>query len=140
MALNGNRLFFFEPLQALSLFYTITFANFISKFIDNPTQENFNNINYQYHLEMWQYQLSLAYHYQFGSIYKSKFWEDKKRKALQIMDCNLNGNLKIFESHLNFDKQNLYNRVKSTYSKIGCFNFEDHLHLYYGMTGKSNNL
>jgi hypothetical protein len=134
VALNGNRLFFFEPLQALSLHYTITFAEFIASYLDEPTQDNFNRINYDYHYEIWQYQLSLAYHYQFGSIHETEFWKDKKTKALEIMKHNLNGNFKIFESHLNYD---MYNQSKRTfYSRIGCFASEDHNHVYYGMTGK----
>jgi hypothetical protein len=134
VALNGNRLFFFEPLQALSLYYTLIFAEYIADYLDNPNQDNLNDLNFRYHYDIWQYQILLAYHYQFGSVYETEFWVDRKAKALEIMKYNLNGNHNIFESHLNYD---LFNPKNQTfYSRIGCFDVEDHMYIYSGMVGK----
>ena len=129
IALNGNRLFFLEPLQALSLFYTYTFAHLICEYLDNVCQETKDNINYKYNVNMWEYQLALAYHYQYGSVYPSNFWTNVQSNALNVMRCSFNGNIPVFLMNMERDS-----RAKNTsYSGIGPFGIKDFLQIHYGM-------
>lgn len=135
IALNGNRLFFLEPLQALSLYYTYYFATLISDYLDYKTQEKYDSVNYCYLLEMWTYQLSLAYHYQYGSIYNTEFWEKTKNNAINVIKSSPNGNIDVFKMNLERD-----GRFDYGYSKIGCFGFKDLTQIHFGMTQEQNNL
>jgi hypothetical protein len=137
IALNGNRLFFLEPLQALSLYYTHYCAILISNYLNQLNDLSRIDLNHKYLYQMYVYQVSLAYHYQFGSIYNTKFWETTKDKALQFMKHTFNGNIEVFKKNLSYDlhKHNL-NHGNLTYSKIGCFDILDHKQLYCGMTGE----
>lgn len=80
-AFNGNRLFFLEPLQALSLDYYKLLAEKMVNFIEDRTYTNFTKVNKEYRMEMIDYQYALALHYQFGSIHKTPFWEDVAKRA-----------------------------------------------------------
>lgn len=126
IAMNGNRLFFFEPLQALSLHYTLVCANLIAEYLRNPQDSNMNHANACYLEEMWSYQLTLAYHYQFGSKYKTKFWNSVQKQSQDFLKYSFKlGNSEIFETLLNFDKK--YN---TRYSVIGHFDHLDHRYIY----------
>lgn len=83
LAYNGNKLFFLEPLQALSLFYYIASANLICDYLDG--KKSFMQVNMDYSSEMWSYQLSLAFHYQYSSIFESCFWKDVTIRSNEIM-------------------------------------------------------
>jgi hypothetical protein len=131
VAYNGNKLFFLEPLQALSIYYFIEFANFICKYLNERTIENFYKINKKYHYEMWTYQLSLAYHYQYGSIHDSDFWNHTTKKAKEFMSYTINGNEDLLLSHMVGD---MIFKGKTDFSKIGIFGFDDIRQLYCGMT------
>ena len=135
IALNGNRLFFLEPLQALGLYYTYYFAVLISHYLDDINFETIDRINYEYNLEMWTYQLSLAYHYQYGSTYKTKFWETTQNNAINVMKSSFNGNKEIFMMNLKRDMKNL--KKNTLYSKIGVFGVEDLKQIHFGMVGNS---
>lgn len=132
-AYNGNRLFFIEPLQALSLYYYIDFAKAICNFLENTSDLNFYNINNYYEYEMWAYQLSLAFHYQYGSSFDSPFWEKIQGEAKKIMEKIPNGNdetlLRNIESDLLF-------KGSTSYSKIGCFSVYDINQIRKGMLSK----
>jgi len=132
-AYNGNRLFFFEPLQALSLYYYKEFAEYICGFLNQTTEERMNYYNNLYHYEIWAYQLSLAYHYKFGSKFDdaSPFWKNIKEKSLNFLN-NVKPNEELFVHNIKNDLQ--YN---TEYSKIGTFNVSDHKQLYCGMNGIS---
>lgn len=136
-ALNGNKLFFLEPLQALSLYYTSLFAEFICEYLLNPSYENIKETNYKYLYEMWAYQISLAYHYQFGSIYESEFWTDTQSNAETFLKYTFNGNESVFSQNLEYDfelfKKNPNFSISA--SKIGSFSFQDHQQLLSGMIG-----
>lgn len=131
VALNGNRLFFIEPLQALSLYYTYVFANLISDYLDDINDQKFDEINYRYIFEMWAYQISLAYHYQYGSIYDTKFWQQSKNNALNIIKSSFCGNDQVFK--MNIERDLRYDRG---YSRIGCFEISDIKQIHYGMLGE----
>jgi len=86
IAHNGNSLFFAEPLQALSLLYYYHFAKLLCEFIKNKSYFSMNKVNHDYTSEVATYFYSLAYHYQFGSIYKdSKFWNNISEKSKNII-------------------------------------------------------
>ena len=134
IAINGNRLFFLEPLQALSLHYTSVFASFICDYINDPTEVNRQIINSKYLTEMWIHQMMLAYHYQYGSRYKSEFWNKTVENAKDMMKYQFNGVEEVFKYNLNLDKEFL-----QTYqSKIGILSFDDHIQLQRGLRPKKN--
>ena len=59
MAYNGNKLFFIDPLEALSLHYYVHFAEYISDWIDlneDRSPEDAGNINNRYYTDMMSYQ------------------------------------------------------------------------------------
>jgi len=138
IALNGNRLFFLEPLQALSLFYTHQFAEMICEYLNNMSEGNMIVTNHRYLYDMWCYQFSLAYHYQFGSVHDSQFWRDTQSNAKQFMKYNFNGNEDIFKQNLEYDihlsNSNIENTVFAL-SKIGTFSYRDHCYILNGMKG-----
>ena len=80
---NGNRLFFVEPLQAYSVVMYITFGYMTASYIySDKSEETRNKFNLDYRAHMISYEQELAWHYQYGSIFKdSKFWQDKTREA-----------------------------------------------------------
>lgn len=80
-AFNGNRLFFLEPLQALSLDYYKLLAESIVDFIEQRTYAKYCEVNKYYRNEMIDYQYALALHYQFGSIYDTPFWNHVSTQA-----------------------------------------------------------
>ena len=134
LAYNGNRLFFIEPLQALTFYYTKDFAEKICEYLEERTIEKFYSVNDSYLYEMWTYQLSLAYHYQYGSTYETSFWNEITEKAKNFISCIHNGNRDIFLENLIND---LY--FKGEYSKIGVFDFSDLKQLHCGMVKENIN-
>ena len=73
-ALNGNRLFFLEPLQALSLDYYKLLSEDIVDFVERRDYNAFVRANHRFRQEMLDYQYALSLHYQFGSPYDTPFW------------------------------------------------------------------
>jgi len=130
VSINGNRLFFIEPLQALSLDYTNLFSEFICDYLEDPTEENRRCINSRYLQDMWAYQISLAYHYQFGSIHDSKFWNDITKNAKDMMKYQFNGPKEVFEHNLKLETDT---RGGIQVCKMGIFTWEDHQYLQEGM-------
>lgn len=129
-AYNGNRLMFIEPLQALSLYYYELFANYICKFLQNRTLESLEISNHIYYQELFHYQISLAFHYSYGSKFDSIFWQDVHKRAKDIMNIHP----KFSEDSLSY----LYNYSSNYKSKeflIGIFNYQDYRALHSGMTG-----
>lgn len=132
VACNGNRLFFFEPLQALSLAHTIFFAKIICDFLEDRTAQNFKKQNQEYLHYIFAYQYGLAYHYRYGSIHDTPFWKDVVKRADTVMNCIPNGNFDAFEDNLKYD---MHFR-EGDYSKIGIFNYLDLKYIHYGMIKK----
>lgn len=128
---SGNRLLFIEPLHALALHYYIQFAEYICQYLQDRNKFTIEHFNNKYHYEMWTYQLALAYHYNYGSVFDSKFWKQTKDSASRIMSSTINGNEELFVKNINCDIM-----FKETdYSKIGSFTYRDHVQLYCGMNG-----
>lgn len=93
--LNGNRCFFFEPLQAFSqMLYYFVNTLFID-FIKNKCDENFVN---QYFSELVDdVEDNICFHYHGGSIHNTKFWKytkkvtsDKLKKSKRFADIKEN--------------------------------------------------
>jgi hypothetical protein len=129
---NGNRLMFLEPLQALSLFYYTQFSENICSFIEDRKHENYVKCNQKYYRKMFEYQQSLAWHYSYGSKYKSPFWIDVKKRANNIMDNSFNTNPEYYEDALYHD----HKYFSTEYFNIGCFDYLDYNQVHSGMTGK----
>ena len=129
-ACNGNRLMFLEPLQALSLHYYVTFATYICNFLENRTLENLESNNHKYYQELFHYQISLAFHYSYGSKFDSTFWQDVHKRAKDVMNINP----KFSESSLTY-LYNYANNYKFQESIIGIFNYQDFRAIHSGMTG-----
>jgi hypothetical protein len=102
----------------------------ICDFLENRNEFNFHKINDNYHYEMWAYQLSLAFHYQFGSKFDSEFWKNTQGLAKEFMSKIPNGNFQLLEESM---KTDLKFNGETSYSRIGCFGVYDIKQIYEGM-------
>lgn len=136
VAYNGNRLFFSEPLQALSLGYYLDFATHICDYLrHNKSYESFIMNNSRYRLEIFDYQISLAWHYSYGSIYNTPFWNDVTDRAKKIMEfVHWSKSESILD---NFSVDHL-NKNNQTF-RIGSFAYDDFKTINCGMTGIPTN-
>lgn len=134
-AYNGNRLFFIEPLQALTLHNYQVFANYICDFIENTSYRNFSETNLAYTRRIYAYFETIAYHYKFGSIYDSPFWEKIKKQSSNFLSFNQNVlDLETFKQNiLHYKKTN----GQEDFAWIGTFNFPSTKDIYEGMTGET---
>ena len=132
MANNGNRLFFFEPLQAMTLHYTNEFASLICEYLNDRTEYEMDRINHKYNDHIYSQQLCLAYHYQFGSVYDSVFWKERSKKAKIMMDASPMGRGQRFIESIRYDF-----KYKNYVSKIAWMVAQDHVYIQNGMTGKN---
>ncbi len=129
---NGNRLMFFEPLQALSLYYYERFANYICSFVENKKHETYVRYNQSYLNDVFENEISLAWHYTYGSKYNTTFWEDIKERANQFMNMAHKGNPEYYLDALYHDQK----FSMTDYFNIGCFNYHDYFFIHSGMTGE----
>lgn len=130
LAFNGNRLFFFEPLQALSLYYTFRFADLICNYLDNRSDGRiFTRVNSNYLYEIYLYQQTIAWHYRFGSSYDTEYWKNIVKKSNEFLHSIPSGDLDIFMNLLENDK-----KFKDTdFSTIGIFTWKDMDYIISGM-------
>jgi len=133
IAFNGNRLFFLEPLQALSLHLTVFFASLICDYISDPSESKRLIINSKYLTEMWIHQILLAYHYQHGSRYDTEFWNKTSANAKDLMKYQLNGVDEVFKYNLQIDQY----LPQEHRSAIGLLSHEDHIQLQRGLRPES---
>lgn len=133
VAINGNRLFFFEPLQALSLSFMHLFANFICDYLREPSEVNRRLLNSRYLTEMWIHQLILAYHYQYGSNFNSEFWNKTSTNAKDMMKYQLNGVDEVLKYNIDLD---VISNGNTSQSNIGIFTLGDHIQLQKGLRGE----
>ena len=133
-AYNGNRLFFLEPLQAMSLYYTICFCDYICDFLEERTPENLCLLNIKYQYDMWEYQMSIAYHYNFGSVFTSDFWKNITDKSKIFIESFPKTNSKNILKNLVTD---LYFKGTTNYCGVGCFGLSDVKQIHSGMADKS---
>tara|TARA_B100000123_G_C25698988_1_gene414463 strand:- start:40 stop:1185 length:1146 start_codon:yes stop_codon:yes gene_type:complete len=134
-ATNGNRLFFFEPLEALTLHYFVSCGEKICNFLDNRSEYNMDRINSLYNRIMYENQMILAYVYHFGSVYDSEYWKHTKEKSIQLLNGSHWGTGDRFERKIEADKK--YNlNFNDSLSRIGIFEWQDLLKILDGMTHK----
>ena len=137
-AYNGNRLFFFEPLEALSLLYYDQFAESIVTFLKNGRSSfTYQDLNNSYLQSISQYLTSVYWYYQYGSIYETSFWNSvRDRSSLYF---NLKTPLNNFDALLNsyYMDQQLRDNSCDSFLKIGCFSSHDFKDVHSGMTQKS---
>ena len=134
-ATNGNRLFFFEPLEALTLHYFVSCGEKICNFLDNRSEYNMDRINSLYNRIMYENQMILAYVYHFGSVYDSEYWKHTKEKSIQLLNGSHWGTGDRFERKIEADKK--YNlNFNDSLSRIGIFEWQDLLKILDGMKHK----
>lgn len=132
-AFNGNRLFFFEPLEALSLLYYHQFAESICEFLKNKrTLSSYQEVNSNYLETITQYTTSLSWYYSYGSIYDTPFWKGVKTRAnvyfnSQCMTNRIDSLLESYYAAKNLDQE-------GEIFKIGCFGYHDFKDVHVGMT------
>ena len=134
-ATNGNRLFFFEPLEALTLHYFVELGRLICDFLDNRCDYNKDRINSLYERAMYENQMTLAYVYHFGTVHDSKYWKHIKEKSIQLLNGSHWGTGDRFERKIEVDKKHNLNPDDSL-SKIGIFEWQDLSIIHSGMKYK----
>lgn len=134
---NGNRLFFYEPLQALSVLYYISCADYIKNFLrEERSLNSFYSMNRAYLDTMREYHVSLAFHYQYGSKYKTAFWEktqEAAKKYLEYTPCYKQE--EMYQSFYGDYMTRKIDKKDSSILEFGCFTYLDWRDLHGGMTG-----
>lgn len=140
IAANGSRLFFNEPLQAYSVLLYTEMATLISKYLHfGPNQIEMNKLNLTYRDAMVGYEQELAFHYQYGSVFKdSKFWIDKTKQAREVLYYHPSASIEALDLLLksSTDEKILTNR-KSIH-RIFQHDREDLLYIHRWMTDQWN--
>lgn len=132
-ACNGNRLFFFEPLEALSLMYYHEFAAEIAEFLKSERSiDNYQEANRNYLETITSYTKSLAWYYSYGSIHPTHFWQQTQARALiyfnsQMMTSRIDCLLESYYADRCTHKE------EPEYLKIGCFGYHDFKDVHSGM-------
>lgn len=127
IGMNGNKLFFFEPLQALSLLYYHINAEYLCEYLEDRNKINFSDTNYKYLNSITEYQKILAFHYRFKSIYDTLYWNKISEKADMISKCfsniaDVDALIYSFKNDL-FFKENF--DIINNFSSIGCMQLYD---------------
>jgi len=135
-AYNGNKLFFVEPLQALSLYHYVIFARAICKFLDNKNDLTFIEANKYYLDTIYAYQQTLSFHYQYGSIYDNLYWKDIQTVSKNILDTNINSNEDILLKNLEIYKKS-NGEIDNTW--IGLYNYPAVKTIHSGMLDQKLN-
>ena len=123
--LNGNRLFFIEPLESSSTQTYIEVAQYFGKY-------GIGDINYQSHTYIRNVQNFILWHYQFGSKYDTPFWN--YAKSLKFIDSEFDSIVKNCKNLSWYDlHRNLNENAAPTYGQWNEYSFK----LWYeGMTKK----
>lgn len=132
-AFNGNRLFFFEPLEALSLMYYHDFAIEICEFLKSDRSiDAYQESNTHYLEIMTSYSKSLSWYYSYGSVYDTPFWKTTTARA------NVYFNTQLFNHRHDSLLEAYYTdhhsrKEESQFLKIGCFGYHDFRFVHCGM-------
>lgn len=131
-SLNGNCLFFVEPLQALTLHYYVSFAECICNYLNDINSRSYVDTNNAYLKDIYDYEKLVAYHYSYGSKYSSDFWKYTRKKAKNLIGNDyMTKNLDILEHLISMDL-----KFGTQNCKLGCFKSEDFLLVHCGMSNK----
>jgi hypothetical protein len=134
-AYNGNRLFFLEPLEALSLMYYHDFASSIAEFLKSDRDiTKYQETNNYYLKNITAYSKSLAWYYSYGSIHDSPFWKLTQARSSVYL------NSQCFSNRIDSMLEGYY-AAKSLHDeeeilKIGCFGYHDFKDVHCGMLQK----
>jgi len=131
-AFNGNKLFFIEPLQALSLYYYYYFAENIASYLKDRNVNSYFEVNRSYQHEMVNYQISLCFHYKYGSIFESDYWKN----VLKISN-NIFNMFPHYDDNFIIESFDISQRTKKNYLSIGVFGFDDFEIIDCGMKDES---
>lgn len=85
-AKNGNALAFIEPLQSISGLHYSGVANLLCFYLNERMTKKQVNEAYADDCKNWS--TTVAYHYQFGSMYDSPFWNDVQERAREWIDAH----------------------------------------------------
>ena len=134
VAYNGNRLFFVEPLQALSFFYYYSFTEQVCQFLKDRTHYAYTRTNVFYQNEIFTSQVTLAFHYKYGSVFNTEYWKQIVSQANHLFEMIPNTDL---ESSLNILKciETTQNRMLFT-DQIFQYEGDDFKQIHCGMTGE----
>jgi hypothetical protein len=135
-AFNGNKLFFLEPLEALSLLYYDSNAEIIVRFLNNKrSMRGYIESNEEYLRLMTGYLTSLSWFYSYGSIYDTPFWKNVQPRAnIHFNSQNLSNRIdSLLELYYTDSKFSKYRECNGTI-KIGCFGHYDFKDMHSGMT------
>lgn len=138
IAYNGNRLFFYEPLQALSLLYYNSTSNLISRFLTNAQRSTYAyyKINAEYLQLMHEYQLALSLHYKYGSKYNTEFWNKTTESAKNYLEINpMYREQSLYDSYYGDMLSSKLDGKESDILRLACFASIDYRDIHSGMTG-----
>lgn len=134
VAYNGNRLFFFEPLQALSLLYYDFSVKLISKFLEERSTHSYYDCNKSYLDLMYEYHIALSFHYQYGSKHNTEYWKRTTNSAQKYIDHNPNYKIESLYDQYYGDKISKgIDNNPSDILKLGCFQYLDFRDIHSGM-------
>jgi tryptophan halogenase len=104
IAYNGNASFFLEPMEATS----ISLMDMINRQAYGMWTEGYSNqhTNNLYLKRVYEIENMIMMHYYAGSVFKSKFWEFAKARALPIMERSVRD--KEFMSWIDTSKTYVY--------------------------------
>ena len=135
-AYNGNRLFFLEPLQALSLYHYIIFAKQACAFLKDRNALSYVESNKYYLDTIFAYQQTLAFHYRYGSIWSNSYWSEMKNISHAILQTNINSDNDILSTNLQMYKSS-GGEIDNTW--IGLYNYPAVKTIHAGMTNTDLN-
>jgi len=104
--LNGNRLFFLEPLEATAMgTYLWASKCYYSYIFENHNKERTEELIKDY---IYKTQNFILYHYSNYSLYKNKFWKHAKNLWSKTKTNNLNNELNTIKSMSNLEHEKSY--------------------------------
>jgi hypothetical protein len=133
IANNGNKLMFTDPLHALALHYYSEFAEIMCDYLEDRTLDHFEYANQKYYDEIFKSQMSVAFHYSYGSKHHSTFWKDAQERSIRLLNTHPKYQRESFQYAYKHAKK--YNDNK--FIEFGLFGYRDYIELHSGMTGIS---
>ena len=115
--LNGNKLFFIEPLESSSTQTYLEVVQYFGKY-------GIKNINYEVHSYIRSIQNFVLWHYQFGSKYDTPFWD--YAKSLKFIDSEFDYVLRDVKHLSWYDiHRNLNEDGAPTYGQWNSYSFKN---------------
>ena len=130
--LNGNRLSFFEPMEATAILSylkvaTVTFPWVMSEYDRVPREAVMLIKNFYYEIQKF-----ILYHYIKGSVYDTPFWRDAQTKTTAIFEQPD----EKFQSLINYVKSTDYIDLKQNDNDYGPWNLYSIKRWYEGYINK----